>query len=71
MNVFDKPIIDASHAMYDAAMEISKDDPTILTCDFESFCNSMWTDDADRKARKLSREDYRLALQSAWEQLPR
>jgi hypothetical protein len=69
-NVFDTQICEAIHSLYDGALEIAKHDSNLLSGDFESFCDVMWTDDADMNARWLTREEYALALQSAWEHLP-
>jgi hypothetical protein len=50
----------------DAAIERSQGNPELASADFESLCNVMWPDDNDMKRDGLTREEFRLALQSAW-----
>ena len=54
---------------YAAALEIAKDDPDLLKAERDDFLDVMWPDDHDMKQRGLSREDYRAALNAAWDQL--
>jgi len=57
--------------LYDAAAEIAKDDQDFRQIDFEGFCRVMWHEDEHMKKHGFDRETYRLAMQSAWEKLPR
>ena len=43
----------------DAAIERAQENPELARADFESFCNVMWTDDADMKRAGLTREESR------------
>ena len=55
----------------DAAIERAQENPELARADFESFCNVMWTDDGDMKRAGLTREEFRIALQSAWIKMPK
>ena len=55
----------------DAAIERARENPELARADFESFCNVMWTDDSDMKRAGLTREEFRIALQSAWMKMPK
>ena len=57
--------------LYDAAMERAQDDPDLARADFELFCNVMWTDNGDMELARLTREEFRLALQGAWMKMPK
>ena len=57
--------------LYDAAIEKAQDDPGLAGADFELLCNVMWTDDRDMERAGLTREEFRLALQSAWMKMPK
>ena len=57
--------------LYDAAIERTQENPELARADFETFCDVMWTDDADIKRAGLTREEFRIALQSAWIKMPK
>ena len=57
--------------LYDAAIELTQNNPELARADFESFCNVMWTDDRDIERAGLTREEFRVALQGAWMKMPR
>ena len=58
-------------ALYDAAIERTQKDPKFGSADFDLFCQVMWTDDGDMKRAGLTRDEFRLALQSAWMKMPK
>ena len=41
--------------LYDAAIERTQENPELARADFETFCDVMWTDDADIKRAGLTR----------------
>ena len=70
MHTNENTFIDAmAQGFYQDAIEIAKDDPSIRTCAFESFCRAMWSDDHEMNDLGVTREDYRHALQIAWEKV--
>lgn len=55
-------------ALVHDAREIAKDDPEILTGDFDGFSRVMWSDDDDFKRWGFRRDTYEAALREAWKQ---
>lgn len=60
---------EAASYLMEIAEIMGDEDSSILHAGFTSFRERMWQTDEDRLSRRLSRNDYRLALQSAWEKV--
>ncbi len=53
----------------DCAREIAKDDPTILSGDYNAFERVMWTDNSGLSYWEMDREEYADAMRAAWDQV--